>query len=311
MTDLVRRFAAIDVGTVTTRLLVADVGPDSIIEVERSTDITHLGEGLTATGVLSDQAMARVREVIDRYVRRADLLEVEGVAAVATSASRDAVNSDDFLSMLDQTGVRPEIISGSREAHLTFSGAAFGASSGTVLVDDIGGGSTELIAGTISDTSATIVASRSVDVGSRRITELFLGQDVVSRSDLERAREFVVGALRPFFASLETRPQMVVSVAGTATSLAAIRLKLAHYDPEVVHGYRLAGSDISDILEYLAGMSLVEREAVAGLHPARAGVIVAGTLILEATLALAGCDSTQVSEHDILYGLLLDAYARA
>ncbi len=311
MTHGPRRLAAIDIGTVTTRLLIADVESHSIAEVERSTDITHLGEGLATADSLSESAMLRVRTVIADYSRRIAELEVESVSAVATSASRDAANSEHFLRMLEQAGVRPVIISGSREAQLTFAGAAFGAASGSVLVDDIGGGSTELIVGAIADGESHIVASRSVDVGSRRVTELFFGDEVVSVIDLERAREFVVAALRPFFDGLETRPHTVLSVAGTATSLAAITLGLERYDSELVHGQVLPGSDISDLLERLAAMTLAERRGVPGLHPDRAGVIVAGALILEVTLALAGLDSTVVSEHDILYGILLDAFAAA
>lgn len=307
-----RRLAAVDIGTVTTRLLVADVDGDSITEIERSTDITHLGEGLTETGRLSTEAMARVADVISGYVERCKELGVEGVSAVATSASRDAANGEEFEALLASRGMRPEIIAGKREAELSFRGAAFERRGDGLLVVDCGGGSTELILGDSHDAEGSpeirVTAARSLDVGSRRMSELFLTSDPPTPGEMQEARSWAAGEFRPFFDMLDDRPCEFVGVAGTATSLAAIEQELVEYDSERVHGYVVSGSALSDMLEMLAAMPLAKRREVVGLHPARAGVIVAGALILETVLALSGLDSMTVSEHDILYGILLDTY---
>lgn len=308
-----RRLAAIDIGTVTTRLLVADVTAESITEVERSTDITHLGEDLTATGRLSGAAIDRVAAVIARYAATMRDLGVVRFFAVATSASRDAVNAGELLGRLEAAGVRPLVIEGSREAYLSFLGATFGLDAEDVLVDDIGGGSTELVFGSaLTDEGVREVdvqTARSIDIGSRRLTEMFLTSDPPAPSELARAREFAAAQLRPYFEGLREKPEVLVSVAGTATSLASMALGLAEYDSSAVHGYVLSGHEVSDLLESLAAIPLAKRREVVGLHPERASVIVAGTLVLETVLALAGLDSTIVSERDILYGILLDAYA--
>lgn len=312
MSTTPRRLAAIDIGTVTTRLLVADVTPSSVSEVERSTDITHLGEGLTASGSLSDAAMDRVVAIVARYAGIMRDLGVESYAAVATSASRDASNAASFSTRLEAAGIVPQIVEGSREAALTFRGATFSLGGECVLVDDIGGGSTELVLGEPGDPVAgrlpLVESARSVDVGSRRLTEMFQRTDPPSRAELDEARGFAVEHLRGYFDGLRSRPRALVSVAGTATSLAAIALELEVYDPARVHGYELSGHVVSDTLEHLASLPLDERRNVVGLHPERASVIVMGALILESVMALAGLDSTLVSEHDILYGILLDTY---
>lgn len=305
-----RRLAAIDIGTVTTRLLIADVTETSVIEVERSTDITHLGRDLTRTGRLSEQAMHDVAGVIERYAGAIYASGASGVVAIATSASRDAENAQEFLALLEQAGIRPAVIEGSREAYLSFTGATFGLEASRVLVDDIGGGSTELVWGHRSPDGdeRVIELARSIDVGSRRLTEMFLHADPPTPTELQTAREYAASALRPFFDALSERPDLLVSVAGTATSLAAIRMRMEVYDPTLVHGYILTGHDVADLVEMLASLPLARRSETIGLHPGRASVIVAGAMILEAIMGLAGIDSTMVSERDILYGILLDAY---
>jgi exopolyphosphatase/guanosine-5'-triphosphate,3'-diphosphate pyrophosphatase len=303
-----RRLAAIDIGTVTTRLLIADVSEGSVAEVARRTDITHLGEGLTETGALAPVAMARVRDVVAEYTALAAQHRVSRVSAVATSASRDASNGGELLGMLAEAGVRPQIISGEREAHLTFLGATHGLDGPGVLVDDIGGGSTELVLGDALSTGPRVEFARSVDVGSSRLTELFFRHDPPAPDELARARAMVVGLFEEHLAPVAPRVRTVVSVAGTATSLVAVHLRLDPYDAGRVHGYRLGRAVVGDLLGSLASMTLEERRELVGLHPGRAGVIVAGTLVLDALLGLLDADSTLVSERDILYGILLDTY---
>jgi exopolyphosphatase/guanosine-5'-triphosphate,3'-diphosphate pyrophosphatase len=309
----VLRLAAIDIGTVTTRLLVADVSASGIAEVRRCTDITHLGEGLTATGRLSDAAMQRVATVIASYAQIIAELGVGSVTALATSASRDAENGDDFLALLAEHGIVPEIIPGEREARLSFAGAASDMEPcENLLVVDLGGGSTELILGDVRDEggvrSAEIVKARSVDVGSKRVTERFLHSDPPTPAELAEAREWATTQLRPYFDGLRDRPQLMVAVAGTATSLSSIRQELEVYDSALIHCSCLTGPELADLTEMLASMTLERRKNLPGLDPGRAPVIVAGALILETILALAGLDSTLVSEHDILYGILLDSF---
>lgn len=309
---MARRIAAIDIGTVTTRLLVADVSDGAIDEVERSTDITHLGEGLTATGRLSGEAMGRVAAVIARYAERMHALDVERTVAMATSASRDAENGDDFLRLLAEHGVRPQIIPGDREAQLSFAGATFGLFGEGLLVVDLGGGSTELVFGSVTEEDGIrtqrIEAARSIDVGSKRVTEKFLASDPPTHAELDEARAWSTDQLRPYFDAVRTRPGTMLALAGTATTLAAIKMEMAVYDAEAVHGSCLTGSDLTELLDMLASLPLEQRKRVAGLDPGRAPVIVAGALILETVVALAGLDSTVVSDHDILYGILLDTY---
>ena len=311
-----KRLAAIDIGTVTTRLLVADVSGDGITEVARSTDITHLGEGLTASGRLSEAAMQRVADVISRYRATIDTLGVESTTALATSASRDAENGDEFLALLASHGIVPEIIPGEREARLSFAGATSDMQpQAGLLVVDLGGGSTELVFGEVSEIGGVrtpeIEKARSIDVGSKRVTERFLHSDPPTPAELAAAREWTTVQLRPYFDGLRDRPQLLVALAGTATTLSAIRQGLKIYDPALVHGSCLSGSDLADLTEMLAALPLAQRTEVAGLDPGRAPVIVAGALILETIVALAGLDSALVSEHDILYGILLEAYRGA
>lgn len=307
-----RRLAAIDIGTVTTRLLVADVGPEGLAEVARSTDITHLGEGLAASGRLSDAAMRRVADVVAGYVRRIGELGATSTIALATSASRDAENGVEFSALLAEAGVTIRIIPGEEEARLSFLGATYSLPGDGLLVVDVGGGSTELVLGEArvgedGAPEARIESARSIDVGSRRITELFLRSDPPSAAELDEARAYVTAELRPYFDGLRTRPREMVALAGAATTLSAIHLGLVHYDPERVHMSELSGSDLVELTSHLASLPLARRLEVVGLHPDRAPVIVAGALILETALALSGLDATLVSEHDILYGILLDA----
>lgn len=306
-----QRRAVIDIGTVTARLLVADVNENGgVHEVVRRSAITHLGEGWTETGTLSDAGMRRVADAVGGFMAEARELGAERTVAVATSASRDAANSAEFLDLLEGAGIRPEIISGEREGYLTFLGATYGFCDERLLVVDVGGGSTELVLGTsclLDDGRyVDIDLARSIDVGSRRVTELFLHGDPPTAREIAAASEWIADELRGVFAGVRERPREMVAVAGTATSLAAIDLRLDPYDPERVHGYRIGGASLLDMLEHLSSLTLEQRMEVVGLEPGRAGVIIGGALVLQAAMAFAGVASTLVSEHDILYGMVLD-----
>ena len=307
-----KRIAAIDIGTVTTRLLVADVeAPGRVTEVYRSVDITHLGEGLPATGELSLEAMDRVGAVLAEYVRRLAETNVGLTVVAATSASRDASNSDEFRTVVESKGLDLSIISGEDEAELSFAGATYGRSGDGLLVVDIGGGSTELVLGNATENERSITCAQSVDVGSRRITEMFLHDDPPTEDQIEEAREYVRMALEDFFEGCPMTATEAISVAGTATTLSAIEMSLDPYVADRIEGTMLATTGISFTMARLASLPLDERKRVVGLHPERAYVIISGAIILEEVLGLAGLSSTTVSERDILYGMLLDAYRRS
>jgi exopolyphosphatase/guanosine-5'-triphosphate,3'-diphosphate pyrophosphatase len=179
-----------------------------------------------------------------------------------------------------------------------------------ILVADLGGGSTELVCGSAHGAGegreVDIEAARSIDVGSRRVLDMFLDSDPPAEEELARASAWVAQEIRPFFDSLRERPRTLVTLAGTGTTLSAVLQRLEPYDPARVHLSHLSGGEIADLRDHLAGMTLARRREVRGMDPLRADVIVAGALILEAILGLAGLDSTVVSEHDILYGLVLE-----
>lgn len=308
-----RRLAAIDIGTVTTRLLVADVSADKVEEVARSTDITHLGEGLTRTGLLSDAAMARVEAVIAGYTARMSELGVEECRAVATSATRDAGNASRFAERLSAHGVIPHVVSGDAEARLAFAGATHEVFGDGLLVNDIGGGSTELVYGRrcsrAGAPAAEVAIARSIDVGARRLTERFLTSDPPTVRELRSASAWVDREFAPFFDALPMAPRLSIALAGTATTLSAIHQGLSSYDANLVHGSVVRIEEIRDTLERLVSLPLARRAAeVPGLDPGRAPVIIGGVLVLLAVLEFAELDSTVVSEHDILYGIVLEMY---
>ena len=325
------RVAAIDIGTVTCRLLIADVDGSlrHAVPVVRRAEITDLGEGVDASGMLSPEAIDRTVAQVAEYKRCIDAYRntetpVRAVVAVATSASRDAANAGDFVSRLSELGVELTVIDGQREAELSFAGAADDFPDEDILVTDIGGGSTEVIFGTAhaacapgdagclaaSGPSVTLGNRISFNVGCRRMTERFLRSDPPSVDELARARAWVREEMAPFFANLPAA-QRLVAVAGTATTAVSIRERMAEYDPDRVHGACVTRDELQSIFLRLASMPLEERKGVVGLQPQRASVIVAGFVILDAVLELSGHSSFTVSEHDILQGLVLDAVSKA
>jgi exopolyphosphatase / guanosine-5'-triphosphate,3'-diphosphate pyrophosphatase len=284
------RVAAIDLGTNTTRLLVADVIESHIEELHRETRITRLGEGVDARRRLLPVPIARVRNVLSDYRRTIESLGAERTLAVATSAVRDAENGEAFLGEVEWSyGFATRLVGGDEEAELTRRGVQ--PSPGT-LVLDIGGGSTELI---VDDFHV------SLDLGSVRYTERFLHTDPPTAEELD-ACAAAVRALLP-----RVQAQAAIGVAGTVTSLAALDLGLERYDRALVHGHRLSLAGAHAQLERLAALPLAERRKVPALEPERAPVIVAGAVILTETLVHFGLDSIDVSERDILDGIALAA----
>ena len=286
------RVAAVDLGTNTTRLLVADVNGESLRAVERRERITGLGEGVDRRRRLLPVAVARVRNCLVAYRQTAERLGAERVLAVATSAVRDAENGEAFLGEVEWSyGFATRLLDGDAEALLTFRGVAAGREidEGTLVVD-IGGGSTELIVGGPGGADS----HRSLDVGSVRLTERF-GEDV----------ETIGAHVRAALPALEVTG--AIGVAGTIANLAVLGLGATEHDPERVHGHRLPLATVSAQLERLRLLPLEERRRVPGLEPDRAAVIVAGAVILREVLRRYGLDEIEVSVHDLLDGAALVA----
>ena len=301
------RIAVVDLGTNSTRLLVADAVDGALTELERRTVVTRFGEGVDATGRLADAAIARVEEALGAYRAVIDRLGAETVVAVATSAMRDAENGDEFRdNVRARFGIDLVTISGNEEARLSFRGATAVRTEGApTVVIDIGGGSTEYVIGRPRGDPSFHVSTR---MGSVRHTERFIAHDPPDDDEvaaLAADAERIVEAEVPD--DLRSQTQHGIAVAGTATTLAAIDQELDPYDPDRVHGYRLGLQAGERILAMLAALPLAERRAVKGLHPDRAPTIVAGAAILMESLRTFGLEEVEVSEADILHGAALAA----
>jgi exopolyphosphatase/guanosine-5'-triphosphate,3'-diphosphate pyrophosphatase len=286
------RVGVVDLGTNSTRLLVADVDDGHVEEIERRTDITRLGEGVDERRQLLPLPIARVRNVLSDYRRELDKQGAERVLAIGTSAVRDADNGDAFLGEVEWSyGWKTRLLTGEEEANLTCKGVANGRPlDDATLILDIGGGSTELI------TAARCV---SLDIGSVRLTERFLRSDPPTHVELEACAAEVQAALP------DLEPTSAIGVAGTITSLAA--LELGHYDAEKIHGRRLSREEVETQLERLAALPLDERRRLPGLEPERARVIVAGAVIVDEVLKRYELSGLKVSERDLLHGAALVA----
>ena len=286
------RVAAVDLGTNSTRLLVADVDGGRVDELHRETRITRLGEGVDERRRLLPVPIARVRNVLSDFRRTAEGLGAERTLAVATSAVRDAENGEAFLGEVEWSyGFATQLLSGDDEARMTLLGVGTdGALAPGTVVLDVGGGSTELI---------ELDRRVSLDIGSVRLTEQFLHSDPPTEGELDECRR----AIRAALPSVEAT--RMIGVAGTVTTLAA--LELGRYDPELVHGFRLTREAVESQLARLAALPVAERRNYPALEPERAPVIVGGVAIVAETLAQLGLEELEVSEHDLLTGAALAA----
>lgn len=307
------RVAAIDCGTNSIRLLVADVSPDGarLRDVHRESRVVRLGQGVDASGVLAPEALERTRVALADFTAVLQRKGTERVRMVATSATRDARNRDDFFGMVrDTLGVDAEVITGDEEATLSFVGAVgdLDPSDGPFVVVDTGGGSTELVVGDLTDGKATVRAARSVDIGSVRITERCLAGDPPTASEVVAAREMAAGILADAFAAVPVEGVRTwVGVAGTITTLSAFAQGLPVYDSDAVHLSRLSREDLHRVATELLGMTRAERGTHGAIHPGRIDVIGGGALIVDVLArelhARAGITGMVVSEHDILDGI--------
>jgi len=302
----VARVAAVDIGTNSTRLLVADVDAGRIADLEHQTRITRLGEGVDTRRRLLPVPIARVRNVLSDFRRTIEDLGAERTLAIATSAIRDAENGEAFLGEIEWSyGFATRLLSGHDEALLMFRGvtAERDLDAGTVIID-IGGGSTELVAAEPDG----VRWHESLDIGSVRLTERFLHGDPPTREELDAC----AGAVQALLAErvpeeIRDATKSAIGVAGTITSIAGLALGLEEYDRERVHGFVLTAEALSEQLDRLAAVPLAERRELRPLDPDRAPVIVAGAVIAREALAFLGVDALTVSERDILDGAVLAA----
>jgi exopolyphosphatase/guanosine-5'-triphosphate,3'-diphosphate pyrophosphatase len=297
------RVAVVDIGSNSTRLLIADVAADaSVTELTRRSNVTRLGDGVDSSGRLSDEAMARVTAVLDQYRAAMDELNPEINLAVLTSAVRDAANGKEFTDLVrGRYKLDARTLTGDEEAQLTFLGATSDRpdDSKRTVVIDIGGGSTEFIIGTGHKADFHV----STQSGVVRMSERHIHSDPPPPDELQALTQdtravFDEGVPEDQRAGV----QQAIAVAGTATSAAAIDQELDPYDPEKVHGYKLSLGTVELLLARLAAMTNDQRRHVAGLHPDRAPTIVAGMILLAEAIRTFGLDEVEVSEHDILRG---------
>ncbi|WP_030617453.1 Ppx/GppA phosphatase family protein [Streptomyces sclerotialus] len=307
-----KRVAAIDCGTNSIRLLVADLDPETgeLKDLDRRMQIVRLGQGVDRTGRLAPEALERTFAACREYAAVIEELGAERVRFVATSASRDAENRDDFVrGVADILGVEPEVITGDQEAEFSFTGATKELTGRAdlekpYLVVDIGGGSTEFVLG-----SDSVRAARSVDIGCVRMTERHLvhdgevvdppgeGQIAAIRADVAAALDQAAEAVP--LAEAHT----LVGLAGTVTTIAGIALRLDAYDSAAIHHSRIPLGKVREITEQLLGSTHDERAAIPVMHPGRVDVIAAGALVLLSIMERTGAQEVVVSEHDILDGI--------
>lgn len=301
------RVAVVDIGSNSTRLLIADVD-GSVSEVRRQSRVTRLGRGVDLSGQLSAEAIEAACETIADYIEICRGVGVERIEAIATSAVRDASNGEAFVAELrERFALTARVLDGEEEARLTYMGAtAERPPNEPTLVVDIGGGSTELIVGS----GRNIAFHASLQAGVVRHTERHISADPPTALELEALAADVRALIEKAVADQPgAQAEAGIAVAGTPTSLASVEKGLEPYDPKQVHEHTLTLATIQHLLSQLASAPLSKRAEIAGLHPDRAPNIVAGVVILVETMRAFGLERVEVSEHDILYGTAIAATA--
>lgn len=295
------RVAAIDCGTNAIRLLVADVSGAELTDVVRHMEIVRLGEGVDRTGRLAPAAIVRTRAALADYAARIRAAGAERVRMVATSATRDAANAEEFHAMVHETlGLAPEVISGDEEARLSFTGAVRGlAAPGPYLVVDIGGGSTEFVVGDVE-----VAAAISVDIGCVRMTERHLHGDPPTPGEVAAAEADIAAHVdRALSAVGAPGARRLIGLAGSVTTVTGLALGLSAYEPERIHHAEISYADVAKVTADLLSATRGQRAALPVMHPGRADVIGAGALILRVVMERSGLDRVIASEHDILDGI--------
>ncbi|GAA3136271.1 exopolyphosphatase/guanosine-5'-triphosphate,3'-diphosphate pyrophosphatase [Kribbella aluminosa] len=296
------RVAAIDCGTNSIRLLIAELTDGELQEVDRRMTIVRLGQGVDATGAFAPEALERVFSAAEEFAAVVRSKDVSRIRFVATSAARDVSNRDAFFAGIEQRlGVRPDIISGDEEAELSFRGATTALDlPEPYLVTDIGGGSTELVLGDRTG----VRAAQSLDIGSVRLTERHVTTDPTTPAELAAIARDIDALLDTTTVPLH-EARALIAVAGTATTVAAVALDLPEYDRTAVHHARLTTAQLRETTTWLTTSTHAARAAVHSIHPGRVDVIGAGALILQRLVDRLPITSLTISEHDILDGVAL------
>jgi exopolyphosphatase/guanosine-5'-triphosphate,3'-diphosphate pyrophosphatase len=296
------RVAAIDCGTNSIRLLIADIDGSNFREVVRDMEIVRLGQGVDETGQFHPDAIARTLAAVDKFAAEIAKRGVEKIRFCATSATRDATNRHLFVDgVRERLGIELEVITGEEEAALSFAGAIkdLDSSNGPFLVVDIGGGSTEFVFGT-----STVEAARSVNIGCVRMTERHFASDPATPEQIEAARSDIQAAIAQAAAVVPiTQAKTLVAVAGTATTVAAAALDLPEYDRYAIHLSRISAQQTHDAATMFATSTREQRLALGYMHPGRVDVIAAGSLVLSEIMKATGASEFIASESDILDGM--------
>ena len=296
------RVAAIDCGTNSIRLLIADIDGNNFREVVRDMEIVRLGQGVDETGQFHPDAIARTLAAVDKFAAEIAKRGVEKIRFCATSATRDATNRHLFVDgVRERLGIELEVITGEEEAALSFAGAIkdLDSSNGPFLVVDIGGGSTEFVFGT-----STVEAARSVNIGCVRMSERHIASDPASSEQIESARKDIQAAITQAAAVVPiTKAKTLVAVAGTATTVAAAALELPEYDRYAIHLSRISAQQTHDAATMFAISTREQRLSLGYMHPGRVDVIAAGSLVLSEIMKATGATEFVASESDILDGM--------
>ena len=310
------RIAIIDIGTVSVRLAVADVEDGHVVRCIKRTRICNLGEDTDKAGILCQAAQNRVMTCVFMYLDLAECAGAEVCVCTLTSAARDAKNSDEFIAMLTNAGLKPQIISGEVEASLSFIGVAQDFPGKNIAIADCGGGSTEVAVGRYSQEEGLDLSwVHSFDIGCRRITERYLHSKnpvnmpdlMVAHNEINQGFTSLIPWQRQAQAPLIPKPETLICVGGTATSLVSINEKMVKYDPKIVHLHELTIESVMETEKNLAQLNVLQLQNLVGLQPERAGVIVGGAAIISELMKVTKFNSLTVSESDLLFGLAIVA----
>lgn len=305
------KIAAIDLGTVSSRLLCAEMSNGQITASTKRTVITDLGERVDATGVFAPAAIDRVTQACAEFVREAREFGAQHVCCTLTSAARDVSNGNDLLDRLRDLGLVPQVIPGEVEARLTFYGVAHDFANERIAVADSGGGSTELVVGRACDGGLELDCTESLNIGCRRVTERFFSSVPPSADELDKAAAWARAQFEPYWAGLANRPERLVAVGGTVTTLVAMVHELAVYDSHFVHLRDLTIEQVEDGIDRMRSLTVEQIAQLPGIQAKRAPVILAGAIVVRELMRAGGYGRLTVSENSLLAGAAATIYEAA
>lgn len=305
------KIAAIDLGTVSSRLLCAEMRNGQITASTKRTVITDLGERVDAAGVFAPAAIDRVTQACTEFVRKAREFGAQHVCCTLTSAARDVSNGNDLLDRLRDLGLVPQVIPGEVEARLTFYGVAHDFANERIAVADSGGGSTELVVGRACDGGLELDCTESLNIGCRRVTERFFSSVPPSADELDKAAAWARAQFEPYWAGLANRPERLVAVGGTVTTLVAMVHELAVYDSHFVHLRDLTIEQVEDGIDRMRSLTVEQIAQLPGIQAKRASVILAGAIVVRELMRAGGYGRLTVSENSLLAGAAATIYEAA